>query len=620
MTKKEDKEKYARNSFFPCPSMELIVKNRDHSMYFNPGRSISASNCTRVTPVSKEIWWSPQQSHNVSNLGISQCKSWELECPPPIMFPPRRGISVDSVIDPIKLRLCCKGQSSLSQFKVSDHFEQQNEFPVKPYYPDKENLPPIIPPRLQVKVSSYTLRFCKNRIDASNNSETVSSDGVARLEKNFFELRFQKSRRLIRCSILIILFVTILRILLDDCALLGNGWYKISICTKDLGEMNRRRWIFCAFQLPICVIWFWTTFWQFYSEHIFWLPPTFILLYGLSAMASTIIGKHPEILVYMGYFIMVWIFTRVPFWIAFCISSETLISWVIAINCLHVYQDKALNIKAEWLVDFMWLVCTNISLGYAAYSWECIDRAGFIDSQVAAHIRSNTQKLLNQLIPAVVKERIQRQVLDASLRGGHPVSYYVPIADKVAEVSILFSDIKGFTEFCSGVEAVDVVRNLNRLYMTFDRVLEKLKVYKVETIGDAYFVSANCPIKAKDHARRLVYVGRAMIEICSKFHPVGTLNKNYKFGMRIGIHSGQVIAGVVGYKMPRYHLFGQTVSVAECMERSGKPGKIQISERTRTYLEDWRRKTRKKMGFAWRLRGRQEVIPNVFLETYFIKF
>jgi len=200
------------------------------------------------------------------------------------------------------------------------------------------------------------------------------------------------------------------------------------------------------------------------------------------------------------------------------------------------------------------------------------------------------------------------------------MSYYVPIADQVAEVSILFSDIKGFTEFCSGVEAVDVVRNLNRLYMTFDRVLEKLKVYKVETIGDAYFVSANCPIKAKDHARRLVYVGRAMIEICSKFHPVGTLNKNYKFGMRIGIHSGQVIAGVVGYKMPRYHLFGQTVSVAECMERSGKPGKIQISERTRTYLEDWRRKTRKKMGFAWRLRGRQEVIPNVFLETYFIKF
>jgi len=221
----EDTEKKVKNSFFACPSKERIVKNRDYSMSFQPGRCISASSSTRLTPVSKQIGWSPKRSHNVSNLGVSQCKSWELECPPPIMFPPRRGISVDSVIDPVKLSLCCKGQSSLSQFKVSDHFEQQWQFPVKPYYPDKENLP-TIPPRLQVKVSSYTLRFCRsneNRIDNSDGSEIVLSDGVARLEKHFFELRFQKSRRLLRCSILIVLLITVLRIVLDDCAFLGNS-------------------------------------------------------------------------------------------------------------------------------------------------------------------------------------------------------------------------------------------------------------------------------------------------------------------------------------------------------------------------------------------------------------
>jgi len=191
---------------------------------------------------------------------------------------------------------------------------------------------------------------------------------------------------------------------------------------------------------------------------------------------------------------------------------------------------------------------------------------------------------------------------------------------KLQTLVFFFSDIKGFTKFCSDVEAIDVVRNLNKLFMIFDRALEKLKVYKVETIGDAYFVSANCPIKANDHARRLVYLGRAMIDICAKFKPVGTANKNYKFGMRIGIHSGKVFAGVVGYKMPRYHLYGQTISVAECMERSGKPGKIQISDRTRQYLVRWQRETRKKLGFTWRIRGRQKVIPNVILDTYFIQF
>jgi len=453
-------------------------------------------------------------------------------------------------------------------------------------------------------------------------ARVARGEGVGRLEKAFFELRFRKSRRLVRVCLLVVICITVFRIVVDDCAFLSGVWNEIvdSVCIKDPDRVMRRRWILCAVQLPICIIWFWLTFWQFYLDNIYWLPATFLLLYSSSTMAITTIGNEPEIAVYMGYLFMVWIFIRIPFWVAFCISSETLVSWVIAVNSLQVYQEKAFYSNPEQFVDFMYLVSANISLAYAAYSWECIDRAGFIESQVATHIRSSTQKLLNQLIPAVVQERIQRQVLDSSFRGNAPVSYYNPIADEAADVSILFSDIKGFTKFCSDVEAIDVVRNLNKLYMIFDRALEKLKVYKVETIGDAYFVSANCPIKASDHARRLVYLGKAMIDICAKFKPEGTANKNYKFGMRIGIHSGKVFAGVVGYKMPRYHLFGQTISVAECMERSGKPGKIQISDRTRRYLERWQRETRKKLGFTWRIRGRQKVFPNVIFDTYFILF
>jgi len=260
------------------------------------------------------------------------------------------------------------------------------------------------------------------------------------LKKFFFELRFRKNRRLVRVCLLLVIFITVFRIVLDDCAILGSVWNETvdSMCIKDLDHMIERRWILCAVQLPICVIWFCITFQQLYFDHIYWLPATFLLLYGSSAMAITTIGKEPETAVYMGYLFMVWIFTRIPFWVAFCISSATLVSWVIALNSFQVYQEKAFYSFPKWVVDFMYLVGANISLAYAAYSWESIDRAGFVESQVATHIRSSTQNLLNQLIPAVVQERILRQVIDSSFRGNAPVSYYNPIADEATDVSILF--------------------------------------------------------------------------------------------------------------------------------------------------------------------------------------
>merc|ERR1719285_734535 len=268
-------------------------------------------------------------------------------------------------------------------------------------------------------------------------------------------------------------------------------------------------------------------------------------------------------------------------------------------------------------VELLYLFGTNICLMYASYFWERSDRIEFLESKVLEHIRKNSKNLLNQILPVAVQERIQLTL--ATGTDDEAAGYQKPIADEADDVSVLFSDIKGFTKFCSSVRAMDVVRALNTLYMTFDESLENLEVFKVETIGDAYFVSANCPIKKPDHARRLVMLGKEMIEACSRFRP-GGVSDEYKFQMRIGIHSGKVCAGVVGRKMPRYHLFGQTVTIAECMESSGVPGKLQISEDTLTYLLDWEKESKEQLGFKWISRGRREVLPEVILETYFIEF
>jgi len=321
----------------------------------------------------------------------------------------------------------------------------------------------------------------------------------------------------------------------------------------------------------------------------------------------------------MNYLFAVWLFIRIPFYSGFIISWITVLSYC-ATRIATLPKVVPGTPATEALIDMVYLIVMNIVLTYGAYFWERTDRKEFIDTKVEAHVRANTQNLLNQIIPLSIQQRIYNnnlgEMVDSpGVPGGRRV-----IADEESDVSVLFSDIKGFTKFCSGVQAMDVVRTLNTLYNRFDRKLEKLGVYKVETIGDAYFVSANCPIKAKDHARRLVQLGRDMIHTCTTFRPGGVENEDYKFEMRIGVHSGKVCAGVVGCKMPRYHLFGQTVTIAECMESSGEPGKVQISEATKGYLEEWEKESNEQLGFKCISRGRREVIPDVILETYFIEF
>jgi len=387
-----------------------------------------------------------------------------------------------------------------------------------------------------------------------------------------------------------------------------------SLCIKDNEwAMNWRKIIFCAIQCPILFIWFLATFNEFYEKNLTWLPSIFVFTIGGWMLAATVIGETPDSAIYMCYLFMVWLFIRIPFWSACLVTSIMFVIFVIVIRLEKLYDGDT----STELVEILYLFTTNICLMYAAHFWERSDRVEFLESKILNHIKGNSKNLINQILPTAVQERIQKAFL--AKKGDDDQK---PIADEANDVSVLFSDIKGFTKFCSGVRAVDVVRALNTLYMTFDDSLVNLDVFKVETIGDAYFVSSNCPIKAPDHARRLVILGKEMIEACAAFTPCGANNKDneYKFEMRIGVHSGKVCAGIVGRKMPRYHLFGQTVTIAECMESSGVPGKVQISEDTLTYLLDWEKESGEKLDFSFKSRGEREVIPSKSMTTYLVEF
>ncbi|CAJ1427069.1 unnamed protein product [Effrenium voratum] len=185
--------------------------------------------------------------------------------------------------------------------------------------------------------------------------------------------------------------------------------------------------------------------------------------------------------------------------------------------------------------------------------------------------RKGSQLLLEKILPSHVVQLVNDGVS--------------PIAEDYTDVSIVFTDMRGFTSFCSRITPAELVELLNTLYSAFDEVILDWGLHKVEVIGDAYFISSGCPVTEDEKAApdqfamRAVEVGLALQRV------VPTVCDDNSVQMRCGIHSGNVIAGVVGKKGPRYHLFGPSVEFANLMESTGIPTRVQISSATKAWLD-----------------------------------
>ncbi|OQV23660.1 Guanylate cyclase 2G [Hypsibius exemplaris] len=169
------------------------------------------------------------------------------------------------------------------------------------------------------------------------------------------------------------------------------------------------------------------------------------------------------------------------------------------------------------------------------------------------------------------------------------------IADKLAKgltvepefydsSTIFFSDIVDFTSLSAASSPIDIVTLLNDLYSAFDGVIQRFDVYKVETIGDSYMCISGLPNRnGSEHANQIASMSLDMLFTVTTI-PIRHMPER-KLQIRIGAHTGAVVAGVVGITMPRYCLFGDSVNTASRMESSSLPMRIQISEATRLLLE-----------------------------------
>ncbi|CAH1159479.1 unnamed protein product [Phaedon cochleariae] len=180
-----------------------------------------------------------------------------------------------------------------------------------------------------------------------------------------------------------------------------------------------------------------------------------------------------------------------------------------------------------------------------------------------------TDELLYQMIP--------KQVADRLRKGENPID----TCEMFDSVSILFSDVVTFTEICSRITPMEVVSMLNGMYSIFDKLTERNRVYKVETIGDAYMVVSGAPEKEGNHAQRVCDMAMDMVDAITDLKDPST---GQHLRIRVGVHSGAVVAGIVGLKMPRYCLFGDSVNTASRMESSSEAMKIHISQYTKELL------------------------------------
>lgn len=184
--------------------------------------------------------------------------------------------------------------------------------------------------------------------------------------------------------------------------------------------------------------------------------------------------------------------------------------------------------------------------------------------------KKKCEELLYQLLPKSVASQ---------LINGQSV-----VAETFEQVTIYFSDIVGFTALSASSTPMQVVDLLNDLYTCFDSIVENYDVYKVETIGDAYMVVSGLPERnGTRHACEVARMSLALRDAVSRFRIRHRPQDQLK--LRIGLHSGPCVAGVVGLKMPRYCLFGDTVNTASRMESNGEALKIHVSPVTKALLD-----------------------------------
>mmetsp|Transcript_6621 Transcript_6621/g.11691 ORF Transcript_6621/g.11691 Transcript_6621/m.11691 type:complete len:1130 (-) Transcript_6621:68-3457(-) len=328
------------------------------------------------------------------------------------------------------------------------------------------------------------------------------------------------------------------------------------------------------------------------------------------------------------------------------VTSTTIPEHLAGIEMYERLWERVTFTNEDILIHFLLLVlaiglqlwCVVIQDNFLSDDFDKNEEIKQANSKLSCE-KQHATTLLSQLLPPSIVPKL--------VAGNE---HQTRIVDRFENVTILFTDMVKFTAFSQKISPLQLMHFLNAMYTKFDAITEKYNLYKVEVIGDAYFIVGGCPIVSSDHTERVVRAAQEMLEclpeltevaheimkqqhrelqkerqkemglknITEKFEkgfevkrdsdlstgqPFGALKNSVvsisgsrsdsgpheqeddevpcpDINIRIGVHVGSVVAGVVGFKDPRYHIFGDAVSFANMLEAKGKPGKVHASSQT----------------------------------------
>jgi adenylate cyclase len=217
-------------------------------------------------------------------------------------------------------------------------------------------------------------------------------------------------------------------------------------------------------------------------------------------------------------------------------------------------------------------------------------------NQIINHEKKRSDDLLLNILPAETAEELKNTGTS--------------VARQFEMVTVMFTDFKGFTQIAEILTAQDLVNEINHCFKAFDRIIAKYNVEKIKTIGDAYMCAGGLPVANESNPEDVVRSAIEIQEFMQELKKQRQKENRPYFDLRIGVHTGPVIAGIVGIRKFQYDIWGDTVNIAARMESSGETAKVNVSATTYEKVKD---------RFLCTHRGKIEAKNKGFVDMYFVE-